>query len=360
MLFRQSHRRLMVVKSAQVRIQKLKVLYALLLKRKFLQIRFRSYLTSQGLQHPDLSSWHDLYANGSDINLLNTISLTRAAFEDLLASFSLYYSVNSGPGKSGRPRKLKLKSTVLGLLLQFYTATVEHKTLCQMYGVPPATLSRVLNDAEIALNETLLNEPLAAVKWPTLDQQLEFGRLVELKHADVRGRWGFVDGKNYRVKKPTNVDLQNSMYNGWLHATLITGVLCFSVEGCVIWGKHNVVGSWNDGEISRKFQHKLLRDDINLPGHGVLSDSAFPVAGTKIACFLFALIYLYYMMVLLRRLIWENNHTPKTRRSRTSGSCCQTWSHGDEQCYYHHASVCGVGDGGGGKGLSSIIVTFAI
>jgi hypothetical protein len=82
-----------------------------LLKRKFLQIRFRSYFTTQGLQHPDLSSWHDLYANGSDINLLNTISLTRAAFEDLLASFSLYYSVNSGPGKSGRPRKLKLKST---------------------------------------------------------------------------------------------------------------------------------------------------------------------------------------------------------------------------------------------------------
>jgi hypothetical protein len=37
--------------------------------------------------------------------------------------------------------------------------------------------------------------------------------------------------------------------------------------------------SWNDGETSRRFQEKLLRDDINLPDHGVLSDSAFPVNG---------------------------------------------------------------------------------
>jgi hypothetical protein len=31
--------------------------------------------------------------------------------------------------------------------------------------------------------------------------------------------------------------------------------------------------------MSRPFQNKLGREDINLPGHGVLSDSAFPVSG---------------------------------------------------------------------------------
>ena len=32
-------------------------------------------------------------------------------------------------------------------------------------------------------------------------------------------------------------------------------------------------------ETSKQFQNKLCRDDLNLEGHGVLSDSAFPVSG---------------------------------------------------------------------------------
>jgi hypothetical protein len=62
-----------------------------------------------------------------------------------------------------------------------------------------------------------------------------------------------VDGKNFRVQEPSDIDLQNAMYNGWLHASLITGVLCFSVDGTLIWGKHNCVGSWNDGESKKYF-----------------------------------------------------------------------------------------------------------
>eukprot|EP01038_Epipyxis_sp_PR26KG_P018787 gene18787-26589_t len=55
-------------------------------------------------------------------------------------------------------------------------------------------------------------------------------------------------------------------------------VLYRYVNGCIVWGKHNIVGSWNDGEISRDFQIKLLNSNLNLEGHGVLSDSAFPVS----------------------------------------------------------------------------------
>lgn len=51
------------------------------------------------------------------------------------------------------------------------------------------------------------------------------------------------------------------------------------VDGTIVWSKHNYPGSWNDGETSRNFQLKLSRCDINLPGYGVLSDSAFPVSG---------------------------------------------------------------------------------
>ena len=81
------------------------------------------------------------------------------------------------------------------------------------------------------------------------------------------------------MEKPSNANLQNACYNGWLHATLVTGVFCFGVDGTLVWGKHNVVGSWNDGEISRPFQEKLCDPERNLEGYGVLSDSAFPVAG---------------------------------------------------------------------------------
>lgn len=244
-----------------------------------MSVRFRSYLTTNCLLNPAQSSWHHLYAHGSDINLMNVISLDRAAFEKLLETFELHYHVRSGLGKSGRPAKMIKKSTVLALLLQFYTSPVEYKSLCQMFGIPPATLCRVLLNAEIALLAALKQEPLAAVRWPTLAQQGEYGELVQAKHELVTGRWGFIDGKNYRIKKPSSTDLQNACYNGWLHATLVTGTFCFAVDGTMVWGKHNVVGSWNDGEISRPFQEKLLREDINLPGHGVLSDSAFPVSG---------------------------------------------------------------------------------
>jgi hypothetical protein len=153
------------------------------------------------------------------------------------------------------------------------------KSLCLLFGIPPATASRTLDIGEYCLLITLKEHPLAQIKWPTLVEQVEWAKKVEAKNPLVKGRWGFIDGKNYKVQKPTSAELQNAMYNGWLHATLITGVLCYGVDGCVVWGKHNVVGSWNDGDMSRGFQDKISNPDINVANHGVLSDSAFPVRG---------------------------------------------------------------------------------
>lgn len=93
----------------------------------------------------------------------------------------------------------------------------------------------------------------------------------------VKGRWGFIDGKNYHVQEPGEAFLQNSMYNGWLHCVFVTGTTCFSVDGVIIWAKLNFFGSWNDSEISRSFRDKLSCSVKNVDGHGVLSDSAFPV-----------------------------------------------------------------------------------
>lgn len=99
-----------------------------------------------------------------------------------------------------------------------------------------------------------------------------------MKEPLVKGRWGFIDGKNYRVQEPTNAAIQNGMYNGWLHSVFVTGTACFSVDGVIVWAKLNYFGSFNDSEISRVFREKLSDSRRNVDGHGVLSDSAFPVS----------------------------------------------------------------------------------
>ena len=102
--------------------------------------------------------------------------------------------------------------------------------------------------------------------------------VITIKEPLVKGRWGFIDGKNYRVQEPSNAAIQNGMYNGWLHSVLVTGTACFSADGVIIWAKLNYFGSWNDGEMSRVFREKLSDSTRNVDGHGVLSDSAFPVS----------------------------------------------------------------------------------
>ena len=75
-----------------------------------------------------------------------------------------------------------------------------------------------------------------------------------------------MDGKNFRVQESREIDIQNALYNGWFHSALFTGVLCFDVDGTMIWAKHNCVGSWNDGDMSRELQEKLLDGDFVLDG----------------------------------------------------------------------------------------------
>jgi len=85
----------------------------------------------------------------------------------------------------------------------------------------------------------------------------------------VQRKWGFIDGKNYRVQEPTNSDIQNAYYNGWLHCVLVTGTMCFGVDGTIVWARLNCPGSWNDGETSRSFREKLVDEAWTLYDYGV-------------------------------------------------------------------------------------------
>ena len=138
---------------------------------------------------------------------------------------------------------------------------------------------RTLRKAETALLLTLKSIPEALIVWPSMDLQRFWAALVKRKEPLLKKKFGFIDGKNYRVQKPSDAELQNAQYNGWLHSTLVTGVMCFGADGTIIWGRHNFSGSWNDGEMSRKFFDKLLDETITLQDHGVISDTVFPVTG---------------------------------------------------------------------------------
>ena len=193
----------------------------------------------------------------------------------MLKEFSKHFHFKSGCGRKGRPPKVKDKHCVLGLLLHTYCSPADGKTWCELFGLPPATLYRYLDNAEAALDLALQQLDLAQISWPTFTEQRESAKLVRAKDKLIKGRFGFVDGKNYSVQEPTNSELQNAMYNGWLHAVLITNVVCFGVCGCIIWARLNFYGSWNDAAMSMSLRVKLANPVKTLNSHGLLADTAF-------------------------------------------------------------------------------------
>ena len=202
------------------------VLYAL----AYLQARTRNKLSKSALPSWKESAFGVLYQNGSDEDFIAVLSIPRAAFDELLAGFTenYYQIVAWRPGRAGRPPAFSGNvAFVLGLVLCFYTNSLELNSLCQLFGLAPSTCSRTLSIAERAFELTLAALPDARIAWPTFQKQEAWAELVRRKNPLLLGRWGFVDGKNYRVQTPGADDVQNAFYNGWLHAHLVTGCLCF-------------------------------------------------------------------------------------------------------------------------------------
>ncbi|KAG6954378.1 hypothetical protein JG687_00011846, partial [Phytophthora cactorum] len=134
-------------------------------------------------------------------------------------------------GKRGRSPRLQNKNNVLACLLRFYTAAVEGKTLCELFGVPPATLSRVLKNAELALQGALGEVPAARIRWPSLSSQRSWAASVKRKEPLVCGCFCVADGKNYPVRAPTTSDLQNAYFSG---TYIIAGSILISLTGFLL------------------------------------------------------------------------------------------------------------------------------
>ena len=93
------------------------------------------------------SPWFRLDENGDDLNFMNTVGLTRDAFDDLNVSFDRHYVVLSGPGRPGRPARLVDKRMVLSLILHMYASKSDLNTLCELFGCPPSTTAGTIRTA---------------------------------------------------------------------------------------------------------------------------------------------------------------------------------------------------------------------
>ncbi|OWZ20756.1 hypothetical protein PHMEG_0004788 [Phytophthora megakarya] len=167
-------------------------------------VRIRHHLNVACLPRPDVAPWMYIWYFGTDENFLNTTSLCRRSFRQLLDRFSLYYELQNYKPKGGRPRKLQHHHQVLGVLLAFYVGSMGSKDLCMKFGVPGSTLSRVLNEAESAMQRALTGFGPARIVWPTLARQKALARLTALREPMLPFTWGFIDGKNFRVQQPSN------------------------------------------------------------------------------------------------------------------------------------------------------------
>lgn len=226
---------------------KLSLLYLYLKARKSQRKKIRKWkhhsISLEAINPISQTDWMYVWKNANNESFLSITSLSRDSFAVVLKEFKRHYQPLAGPGRRGRPPKLIFAHQMLGCLLVWYTDTMELKTLCQMFGISISTTSRVILLSEIILNKTLLNLQEAKVSWPTFDEQRTWSELVQRKKKLIERRWGFIDGKNYRVQASSDTEEQNAFYNGWVHTVFVTGAICFGVDGTIVWYRHNYPGS---------------------------------------------------------------------------------------------------------------------
>jgi hypothetical protein len=135
------------------------VLIALLRYRE--SVRNRAYLTRNSLLAPDRSAWAKLWACGHDSELICTTGFDRKTFMRIAAEFVRV----QGVAATGRPRLLDHNGQ-LGLVLHWLNSRMTGKNLCQIFGLPPATISRYLTEGAKNLLTALRQMPAARIRFP--------------------------------------------------------------------------------------------------------------------------------------------------------------------------------------------------
>ena len=106
----------------------------------------------------------------------------------------------------------------------------------------------------------------------------ELSLLVAKREPGLPSVWSFVDGLNLTIESPSELDIQNAHYNGWLHYTACSSLLLWSADGLIRFATLNCPGSWHDSKIGTYGFYDAVRTQPC--GYHIAGDSAFK---TKLA-----------------------------------------------------------------------------
>ncbi|KAF1802169.1 hypothetical protein FB192DRAFT_1471827 [Mucor lusitanicus] len=142
---------------------------------------------------------------------------------------------------TGRPRALDTRM-ILALVLMWLHSTMKQETLCLLFGVTAASVSR----SKIMGIKTLYrvfsknkNDRRWSIRWPSDNKKRQFNEMIQANTSNdfekevTEGVFGFIDGLNLKIKHPSDPLEQNAYYNGWKSDCFASQVIVFTPDSCI-------------------------------------------------------------------------------------------------------------------------------
>ncbi|KAG9125242.1 hypothetical protein FRC07_008425 [Ceratobasidium sp. 392] len=228
------------------------------------------------------SPWQAMYRSQEDRAFITTMSVDVKTFNYILrAGFEKAWNtrtIRRGDVKSTGHTRMGRRSLdapgALGLMLHFLCSTSRYTALQQIFAVVPSVLARYVRFGLPILLESLKNIPEGVIKWPNAQQMTEYLKLINARHPDIDGAFGFLDGLSLPVATSGDPAVENANYNGWLHKHKISNIIAFAPDGTIIYCTINAPGSWHDANVAQNVYGKLLENTPD--GRFLIADTAFP------------------------------------------------------------------------------------
>lgn len=261
------------------------IFVVVLLLRFRSKLRTRNYFTKISLPPKLHSAWSAIKQAREEKAFISSMGVDPPTFDYLVGLLKTYQiqqfmqANNRMPNlqelfnKNGRPEALDIQGR-LGLTLHYLTSTMKQKTLCQLFGISPSTVSVTIKSTLSALDSVLKNDTYARIQYPNAEEMLQFSRQIKQRHPELPcDIFGFMDGVFFPMFNHENPQMQNRYYNGWKGVASATNILVFTPDGCICFAVLNYPGSAHDVKVADKVYDML--QDHTPENFMLLADAAF-------------------------------------------------------------------------------------
>jgi hypothetical protein len=246
----------------------------LVMHKKLSRIRNRSYLRKAALVDVNESPIAKLLCSGDDMAYINVMGIDRSTFHHI--HDIVFKDVIHDAHYHLRASETQID---LSIALHYLTSTMKQKTLSELSGLPPGTLSRHLRYALNMMNKHIDDIPEAKIEWPSPARMSVLAKKIEARQPAIKNAFGFVDGLSLPVADFLDPNIQNAYYNGYKSSCRTNNLIVYSPEGDIIFVKYNYPGSWHDGQLARTpLMDTLLLQHTPSP-FCIIGDTAFKSSG---------------------------------------------------------------------------------